>query len=106
MSNEAQRLADVRRLFDVARETNRHAVCVANNRDSTAEWRQDAAKQAKDADAALDAALVALAADSERLDFLIDWLGHHDDLEGSGVRDWDDSADARAAIDAAMREAK
>lgn len=40
--------------------------------------------------------------DTDRLDLLIEWLGHHDDLEGSGIRDWDDRADARKAIDAAM----
>lgn len=46
-------------------------------------------------------AIIELVEDGERLDFLIDWLSHHDDLEGSGIRDWDNNADARAAIDAA-----
>ena len=40
--------------------------------------------------------------ESRRLDFLIDWLGFHDDLEGSGIRDWEDNDDARKAIDEAL----
>lgn len=39
--------------------------------------------------------------DTARLDWLFDWFGMHDDFEGSGVRDWNDNADARQAIDAA-----
>lgn len=40
------------------------------------------------------------AADTARLDFVIRWLGTHDTLDC--VRDWNDAADARAAIDAAL----
>ena len=40
--------------------------------------------------------------ESRRLDFLIYWLGFHDDLEGSGIRDWEDNDDARKAIDEAL----
>jgi len=66
----------------------------------TTEW-QEAMRKGDGAWADLKAAVAELARDRERLDFLLDWLSHHDDLEGSGVRDWDNNTDARAAIDAA-----
>lgn len=49
------------------------------------------------------AELEQLRADRERLDFLLDWLGLHDDLEGSRIRDWKNNADARVAIDEARK---
>jgi hypothetical protein len=56
--------------------------------------------------ASLSAENRAMREDTERLDFLIRWFDHHDDFEGSGVRDWDDNTDARAAIDAASAHSR
>jgi hypothetical protein len=44
----------------------------------------------------------ALQRDAARLDFLIDWLGHNEDVSEMPVRDWLDREDAREAIDTAM----
>lgn len=37
--------------------------------------------------------------DTPRLDWLIAWLGSHDDVSEMPVRDWNDAKDARKAID-------
>jgi hypothetical protein len=42
--------------------------------------------------------------DSNRLDWLIDWLGYNDNIDDMPVRDWIDNQDARAAIDEAIRD--
>jgi hypothetical protein len=44
----------------------------------------------------------ALQRDAARLDYLIDWLGHNEDVSEMPVRDWLDREDARTAIDTAM----
>jgi hypothetical protein len=40
--------------------------------------------------------------DTERLDFLLNWLAHNENVSKLPVRDWDDNQDARKAIDAAL----
>jgi hypothetical protein len=37
--------------------------------------------------------------DTERLDYLINWLGFNEDVRQLPVRDWIDNEDARKAID-------
>lgn len=40
--------------------------------------------------------------DTKRLNFLIEWLGLNDTLEGSGIRDWVGRKNAREEIDKAI----
>ncbi|HDZ18844.1 hypothetical protein LCGC14_0641430 [marine sediment metagenome] len=44
--------------------------------------------------------------DSQRLDFLIEWLGHNDTLDDSGIDNWFNEKDAREKIDEAIIQSK
>lgn len=41
--------------------------------------------------------------DHERLEYLLSWLDHNEDVRKLPVRDWNDHEDARVALDAAIR---
>ena len=51
---------------------------------------------------AILATLRSCAQNERRFDYLIEWLGHNEDVSEMPVRDWLDKNDARAAIDEAI----